>query len=252
MGIDPHNSMGWGCSHQENAYSWIFKELSWCCKGTVMALARLTFEGENVMSWTEHRGFLTCYSCVYLFFKIRKRLILSDKGQLDWKKMYFKLIRCYPRKEQYGDTLQLCRHCHILSWKVWGARGTDLPGAGASASSDCSWLRVLQLVCLHSLVNSYILILPQLLRPFLLCASEIPSLSWTWVVSIGARGLEHGHVLGLPARNHFSTASSFFYPLYGSGSLGNRISWNESWWLQNSSGQKSADTVVICKACPRS
>ena len=32
--------------------------------------------------------------------------------------MYFKLVRCYPRKEQYGDTLQLCRHCHILSWKV--------------------------------------------------------------------------------------------------------------------------------------
>lgn len=43
---------------------------------------------------------------------------MSDKGQLDWKKMYFKLVRCYPRKEQYGDTLQLCRHCHILSWKV--------------------------------------------------------------------------------------------------------------------------------------
>lgn len=32
--------------------------------------------------------------------------------------MYFKLVRCYPRKEQYGDTLQLCKHCHILSWKV--------------------------------------------------------------------------------------------------------------------------------------
>ncbi|KAJ7395161.1 F-box only protein 32 [Pitangus sulphuratus] len=58
--------------------------------------------------------------CQYHFTdrQIRKRLILSDKGQLDWKKMYFKLIRCYPRKEQYGDTLQLCRHCHILSWKV--------------------------------------------------------------------------------------------------------------------------------------
>ncbi|TRZ22325.1 hypothetical protein HGM15179_004786 [Zosterops borbonicus] len=57
--------------------------------------------------------------CQYHFTdrQIRKRLILSDKGQLDWKKMYFKLIRCYPRKEQYGDTLQLCRHCHILSWK---------------------------------------------------------------------------------------------------------------------------------------
>ncbi|XP_075070132.1 F-box only protein 32 [Mixophyes fleayi] len=57
--------------------------------------------------------------CHYHFTErqIRKRLILSDKGQLDWKKMYFKLIRCYPRREQYGDTLQFCRHCHILSWK---------------------------------------------------------------------------------------------------------------------------------------
>ncbi|KAG8133928.1 hypothetical protein E2320_011671 [Naja naja] len=62
--------------------------------------------------------------CHYHFTdrQIRKRLILSDKGHLDWKKMYFKLVRCYPRKEQYGDTLQLCRHCHILSWK-----GTDHP-----------------------------------------------------------------------------------------------------------------------------
>ncbi|KAM3679101.1 F-box only protein 32 isoform X2 [Ammospiza nelsoni] len=64
--------------------------------------------------------------------RIRKRLILSDKGQLDWKKMYFKLIRCYPRKEQYGDTLQLCRHCHILSWK-----GTDHP-CTANNPETCS------------------------------------------------------------------------------------------------------------------
>ncbi|XP_047697971.1 F-box only protein 32 isoform X3 [Prionailurus viverrinus] len=64
--------------------------------------------------------------------RIRKRLILSDKGQLDWKKMYFKLVRCYPRKEQYGDTLQLCRHCHILSWK-----GTDHP-CTANNPESCS------------------------------------------------------------------------------------------------------------------
>ncbi|NIG59395.1 Muscle atrophy F-box protein [Pontoporia blainvillei] len=40
--------------------------------------------------------------CQYHFSErqIRKRLILSDKGQLDWKVMYFKLVRCYPRKEQ--------------------------------------------------------------------------------------------------------------------------------------------------------
>lgn len=57
--------------------------------------------------------------CQYHFTErqIRKRLIMSEKGNLDWKKMYFKLTRCYPRKEQYGETLQLCSHCHILSWK---------------------------------------------------------------------------------------------------------------------------------------
>ncbi|XP_067838023.1 F-box only protein 32 [Heptranchias perlo] len=57
--------------------------------------------------------------CQYHFTErqIRKRLILSEKGHLDWKKMYFKLGRCYPKKEQYGDTLQFCRHCHILFWK---------------------------------------------------------------------------------------------------------------------------------------
>lgn len=72
--------------------------------------------------------------CQYHFSErqIRKRLILSDKGQLDWKKMYFKLVRCYPRKEQYGDTLQLCKHCHILSWK-----GTDHP-CTANNPESCS------------------------------------------------------------------------------------------------------------------
>nr|XP_048697570.1 F-box only protein 32 isoform X1 [Caretta caretta] len=72
--------------------------------------------------------------CQYHFTdrQIRKRIILSEKGLLDWKKMYFKLIRCYPRKEQYGDTLQLCRHCHILSWK-----GTDHP-CTANNPESCS------------------------------------------------------------------------------------------------------------------
>lgn len=73
----------------------------------------------------------------YYFFQIRKRLILSDKGQLDWKKMYFKLIRCYPRKEQYGDTLQLCRHCHILSWKVGGGGGAKLVGHPGLPLTSC-------------------------------------------------------------------------------------------------------------------
>ncbi|KAL7875136.1 hypothetical protein SRHO_G00061060 [Serrasalmus rhombeus] len=57
--------------------------------------------------------------CQYHFTErqIRKRLIISDKGHLEWKKMYFKLCRCYPHKEQYSDTLQFCTHCHILFWK---------------------------------------------------------------------------------------------------------------------------------------
>lgn len=50
--------------------------------------------------------------------QIRKRLMVSDKGHLEWKKMYFKLSRCYPHREQYSDTLHFCTHCHILFWKV--------------------------------------------------------------------------------------------------------------------------------------
>ncbi|XP_069549243.1 F-box only protein 32 isoform X2 [Brachyistius frenatus] len=57
--------------------------------------------------------------CQYHFTdrQIRKRLMVSDKGQLEWKKMYFKLSRCYPRREEYSDTLHFCSHCHILFWK---------------------------------------------------------------------------------------------------------------------------------------
>ncbi|XP_029694244.1 F-box only protein 32 isoform X1 [Takifugu rubripes] len=57
--------------------------------------------------------------CQYHFTdrQIRKRLMVCDKGHLEWKKMYFKLSRCYPRREQYSDTLHLCTHCHILFWK---------------------------------------------------------------------------------------------------------------------------------------
>lgn len=205
------------------------QELSQCYKGTVMGLARMTLAWgrgeEHELERANNLFFLTCYSYNYFFFKIRKRLILSDKGQLDWKKMYFKLIRCYPRKEQYGDTLQLCRHCHILSWKVWMRCWWDKLDWGrshgaASASSDCSWFRVLQFLCLYNLVFSYILILPQLLSPFLLCASEIQSLHWTRVVAIKARGEGHGHTVGLPAITHLSTASNSFYPLRGDGDLG--------------------------------
>lgn len=112
------------------------QEFSWCYKGTVMGPARMKLmQGRGEQHELKRKKYLTCYKFDFFFFKIRKRLILSDKGQLDWKKMYFKLIRCYPRKEQYGDTLQLCRHCHILSWKVRGAGGTNSVGTQATGHS---------------------------------------------------------------------------------------------------------------------
>ncbi|XP_006626446.1 F-box only protein 25 isoform X2 [Lepisosteus oculatus] len=49
-----------------------------------------------------------------------RHLILSEKGHVDWKLMYFTLQKYYPKKEQYGDTLQFCRHCSILFWKDSG------------------------------------------------------------------------------------------------------------------------------------
>uniref|UniRef100_A0A8C1IIG3 F-box only protein 25 n=1 Tax=Cyprinus carpio TaxID=7962 RepID=A0A8C1IIG3_CYPCA len=45
-----------------------------------------------------------------------RHLILSEKGHVDWKLMFFTLQKYYPVKEQYGDTLQFCRHCSILFW----------------------------------------------------------------------------------------------------------------------------------------
>lgn len=60
--------------------------------------------------------------CQYHFTErqFRRRLMLNDKGQIDWQRMYFKMQRCYPRKEEYGDTPQFCRHCHVLFWKDTG------------------------------------------------------------------------------------------------------------------------------------
>ena len=59
-----------------------------------------------------------CVPLLFLLLQIRKRLMVSDKGHLEWKKMYFKLSRCYPHREEYSDTLHFCTHCHILFWKV--------------------------------------------------------------------------------------------------------------------------------------
>uniref|UniRef100_A0A8D0GMW8 F-box only protein 25 n=1 Tax=Sphenodon punctatus TaxID=8508 RepID=A0A8D0GMW8_SPHPU len=57
--------------------------------------------------------------CQYHFAEKQfcRHLVLSEKGHIDWKLMYFALQKCYPIKEQYGDTLHFCRHCSILFWK---------------------------------------------------------------------------------------------------------------------------------------
>lgn len=60
--------------------------------------------------------------CLYHFAEkqLCRHLILSEKSHVDWKLMYFTLQKWYPKKEQYGDTLQYCRHCSILFWKDTG------------------------------------------------------------------------------------------------------------------------------------
>lgn len=69
------------------------------------------------------------YSEQSFLFQFCRHLILSEKGHIEWKLMYFTLQKYYPTKEQYGDTLHFCRHCSILFWKVrvphvlWGYEG---------------------------------------------------------------------------------------------------------------------------------
>ncbi|XP_020638289.1 F-box only protein 25 isoform X2 [Pogona vitticeps] len=60
--------------------------------------------------------------CQYHFSEKQfcRHLILTEKGHIDWKLVYFALQKCYPIKEQYGDTLKFCRHCSILFWKDTG------------------------------------------------------------------------------------------------------------------------------------
>uniref|UniRef100_A0A8C7AXH2 F-box protein 25 n=1 Tax=Neovison vison TaxID=452646 RepID=A0A8C7AXH2_NEOVI len=52
--------------------------------------------------------------------KFCRHLIVSEKGHVEWKLMYFALQKHYPPREQYGDTLHFCRHCSILFWKDSG------------------------------------------------------------------------------------------------------------------------------------
>ncbi|XP_013000162.1 F-box only protein 25-like [Cavia porcellus] len=60
--------------------------------------------------------------CQYHFAEQQfcRHLILSQKGHIEWKLMYFILQKYYPTKEQYEDTLHFCRHCSILFWKDSG------------------------------------------------------------------------------------------------------------------------------------
>ncbi|KAJ7341070.1 hypothetical protein JRQ81_004769 [Phrynocephalus forsythii] len=60
--------------------------------------------------------------CQYHFSEKQfcRHLVVTEKGHIDWKLVYFALQKCYPTKEQYGDTLQFCRHCSILFWKDTG------------------------------------------------------------------------------------------------------------------------------------
>ncbi|CAL9692432.1 unnamed protein product [Knipowitschia caucasica] len=46
-----------------------------------------------------------------------KNLVLTKNDNVDWKRMYYTLKKYYPMKEQYGDTLHYCKHCHILFWQ---------------------------------------------------------------------------------------------------------------------------------------
>ncbi|XP_053072180.1 F-box only protein 25 isoform X9 [Acinonyx jubatus] len=57
--------------------------------------------------------------CQYHFAEKQfcRHLIVSEKGHVEWKLMYFVLEKHYPTREQYGDTLHFCRHCSILFWK---------------------------------------------------------------------------------------------------------------------------------------
>ena len=60
--------------------------------------------------WRGAQQRLVCQFC--------RHLIVSEKGHVEWKLMYFALRKQYPPREQYGDTLHFCRHCSILFWKV--------------------------------------------------------------------------------------------------------------------------------------
>ncbi|XP_075717273.1 F-box only protein 25 [Rhinoderma darwinii] len=77
--------------------------------------------GEMAQSWHILSEDLHLWKelCKYHFSEkmFCKDLIFTENGHIDWKLMFFKLEKYYPKREQYGDTLHFCRHCSILFWK---------------------------------------------------------------------------------------------------------------------------------------
>ncbi|KAK6634175.1 hypothetical protein RUM44_004783 [Polyplax serrata] len=41
-------------------------------------------------------------------------------GQRNWQNIYHKLRKCYGLREEYAETIQLCRNCRCLFWKSIG------------------------------------------------------------------------------------------------------------------------------------
>ena len=69
-------------------------------------------------------------ACLFSTVQIHKHLLLSERGQLEWKRMYFKLCCCFPHEEQYSDTPQFCTHCYVLFWKVRSICSRKVQSAG--------------------------------------------------------------------------------------------------------------------------
>ncbi|XP_058469865.1 F-box only protein 25 isoform X1 [Solea solea] len=96
--------------HMQNK---IFFNLSNACDIVSLgkASSSLLSLSENPILWKElcHFHFSDKEFC--------RNLVLTKADNLDWKLMYFTLKKYYPMREQYGDTLHFCKHCHVLFWK---------------------------------------------------------------------------------------------------------------------------------------
>ncbi|KAK7907803.1 hypothetical protein WMY93_016415 [Mugilogobius chulae] len=91
----------------------IFSKLSDACDiiNLGQAVPTLRFLSEDKILWKK--------LCYFHFSdkEYHKNLIMTKSDNIDWKLMYFTLKKHYPMREQYGDTLHYCKHCHILFWQ---------------------------------------------------------------------------------------------------------------------------------------